>query len=54
MKKHEVYTSQFKREAVRLLESSEKPASYVARQLGVRRWIIAAPSIMNVRQVSTN
>ena len=31
------YTSEFKREAVRLMESSEKPASDVARQLGVRR-----------------
>ena len=37
MKKRKVLTSQFKREAVRLMESSEKPASDVARQLGVRR-----------------
>ena len=31
------YTSQFKREAVRLMEKSDKPASDLARQLGVRR-----------------
>ena len=37
MKKRKTYTSQFKREAVRLMESSDKPASDVARQLGVRR-----------------
>ena len=35
--KRKTYTSQFKREAVRLMASSEKPASDVARQLGVRR-----------------
>ena len=37
MKKRKTYTSQFKREAVRLMESSDKPASDVARQLSVRR-----------------
>lgn len=37
MIKRKTYTSQFKREAVRLMESSEKPATDVARQLGVRR-----------------
>jgi len=37
MRKRKTYTSQFKREAVRLMESSEKPASDVARQLGVIR-----------------
>ena len=37
MNKRKTYTSQFKREAVRLMESSEKPAADVARQLGVRR-----------------
>jgi transposase len=37
MKKRKVFTSQFKREAIRLMESSENPASDVARQLGVRR-----------------
>jgi transposase-like protein len=37
MNKRKVYTSQFKREAVRLMESSEKPASDFARQLRVRR-----------------
>ncbi len=31
------YKSQFKRQAVRLMESSEKPASDVALRLGVRR-----------------
>ena len=33
MRKRKTYTSQFKREAVRLMESSDKPASDVARQL---------------------
>ena len=37
MNKRKIFTSQFKHEAVRLMESSEKPASDVARQLGVRR-----------------
>ena len=37
MRKRKTYTSQFKREVVRLMESSEKPSSDVARQLGVRR-----------------
>lgn len=37
MTKRKKYTSQFKREAVRLMESSEKPPSDLARQLGVRR-----------------
>ena len=37
MRKRKTYTSQFKREAVRLMESSDKPASDVARQLSVRR-----------------
>jgi len=37
MRKRKTYTSQFKREAVRLMESSDNPASDVARQLGVRR-----------------
>jgi transposase-like protein len=37
MTKRKKYTSEFKREAVRLMESSEKPSSDVARQLGVRR-----------------
>ncbi|HUC97998.1 MAG TPA: transposase [Candidatus Polarisedimenticolaceae bacterium] len=31
------FTSEFKREAVRLMDSSEKPSSEIARQLGVRR-----------------
>ena len=37
MTKRKKYTSEFKREAVRLMESSEKPPSDLARQLGVRR-----------------
>jgi transposase len=37
MLKRKKYTSEFKREAVRLMESSEKPPSDLARQLGVRR-----------------
>ena len=37
MRKRKKYTSEFKREAVRLMESTEKPPSDLARQLGVRR-----------------
>jgi transposase len=37
MTQRKKFTSEFKREAVRLMESSEKPSSEVARQLGVRR-----------------
>ena len=37
MMKRKKYTSEFKREAVRLMESSEKPPADLARQLGVRR-----------------
>jgi len=33
MTKRKKFTSEFKREAVRLMESSEKPSSEVARQL---------------------
>jgi transposase-like protein len=37
MTKRKKYTSEVKREAVRLMESSEKPSTDVARQHGVRR-----------------
>jgi transposase len=37
MKIRRTYTSQFKREAVKLMEQCDKPASDLARQLGVRR-----------------
>ena len=37
MTKRKKFTLEFKREAVRLMESSDKPASDVARQLSVRR-----------------
>ena len=36
------YTREFKREAVRLAEESELPASQVARQLGIHRNILAS------------
>lgn len=35
--KRKVFTKEFKLEAVRLLESSERPAAEVARELGIRR-----------------
>jgi len=35
--KRKVYTKEFKLEAVRVLESSERPAAEVARELGIRR-----------------
>ena len=37
MTKRKSFTAEFKREAVRLLESTEKPASDLARELGIRR-----------------
>ena len=37
MKKRAYFTKEFKLEAVRLLEESQKPASDLARELGVRR-----------------
>ena len=37
MKKRAYFTKEFKLEAVRLLEESKKPASDLARELGVRR-----------------
>ena len=37
MKQRQVFSKEFKLEAVRLLESSDRPAAEVARQLGIRR-----------------
>jgi len=37
MKQRQVFNKEFKLEAVRLLESSDRPAAEVARQLGIRR-----------------
>ena len=37
MRKRKDFGPEFKREAVRLLDAGEKPASDVARELGVRR-----------------
>ena len=37
MTQRKSFSPEFKREAVRLMESSEKPPSDLARQLGVRR-----------------
>lgn len=34
---YKTYTKEFKSEAVRLMQTSEQPASDVARQLGIRR-----------------
>lgn len=36
-KPYKTYTKEFKREAVRLMETSERPASEIARDLGIRR-----------------
>jgi transposase len=35
--KRNTYTKEFKLEAVRLLESSDKPGADIARELGIRR-----------------
>ena len=40
MAKREPYTREFKREAVRLLREGDKPASHVARALGVKRTLL--------------
>ena len=37
MTKRKSFSSEFKREAVRLLDSSQKPPADLARELGVRR-----------------
>lgn len=37
MQKHQRLTTEFKREAERLLRSSGKPAAVVARELGISR-----------------
>ena len=37
MTKRKTFTKEFKLEAVRLLEESDKPASEIARELGIRR-----------------
>lgn len=36
-KPYQTYTSEFKREAVRLMTTSDRPSSEVAAQLGIRR-----------------
>jgi transposase-like protein len=37
MKKYQVFSKEFKLEAVRLLEEGKKPAADIARELGLRR-----------------
>jgi transposase len=37
MSKRQSFTGEFKREAVRLLDTTQKPAADLARELGVRR-----------------
>jgi len=37
MQKRQTFSKEFKQEAVRLLEASEKPAADLVRELGVRR-----------------
>ena len=39
---HKTYTREFKREAVRLAEESDLPATQVARQLGIHRNVLAS------------
>ena len=36
-KPYKTYTREFKQEAVRLMESSDRPASEIAMELGIRR-----------------
>ena len=37
MTKRKQFTSEFKRESVRLFDSGEKPAAQLAKELGIRR-----------------
>lgn len=37
MKKRAVFSQEFKREAVRLLEEGKKPGAEIARELGIKR-----------------
>jgi transposase len=36
-KPYKTYTREFKQEAVRLMEASDRPASEIAMELGIRR-----------------
>jgi transposase len=36
-KSYTTYTKEFKQEAVRLMETSDRPAAEIARELGIRR-----------------
>ena len=40
MKQRETYSKEFKLEAIRLLESGAKPATEIARALGVKRTLL--------------
>jgi transposase len=37
MKRRQVFSREFKLEAIRLLEEGKKPAADIARELGIRR-----------------
>lgn len=37
MQKRKIFSKEFKLEAVRLLETSDKPAADIARELGIQR-----------------
>lgn len=37
MQKRKTYTSEFKREAVRMLQQGDRPAVEIARELGIKR-----------------
>ncbi len=37
MQKRQTFSKEFKQEAVRLLESADKPVADLARELGIRR-----------------
>ena len=53
MVKRKQFTSEFKREAVRMMDSSEKPSSEVALELGVRRnQLYVEPSRHSLRKTS--
>ena len=49
-KVRKMYTREFKREAVRLAEESDLPATQIARQLGIHRNVLASWRIQLAEQ----
>ena len=54
MGQRKTFTPEFKREAVQLLESGSRPASQIARELGIKRLAIAARRNLSSRRMILN